>query len=327
MLAEDTRLNITNLMSYYQEQYKNNLLNNAAFTYSAMDLTQLRAFITVANEGNLTRAAARLHLTQPAVSLQIKSLQASLNVQLFTRDARGMTLTEDGAKLLPLAQHVISASSELSRAAVSLHTALSGTLAIGTILDPEFTRLGSFLKKLLENYPHIATRLQQGMSGWVKQQIKAGTLDVGYYLGEPGTEYFSHTLTAFTYKVVAPQGWKKRVQGKNWDALANLPWIWSPPESVHHRLLTEIFTQFKVQPRTVALVDQEASMLDLVKSGVGLSLVRESIALREAHAHGLVIADQVKLESKLSFISLMSRKEELTISTAFTLMQSLWNNG
>ena len=291
-----------------------------------MDLTQLRAFIAVAREGNLTRAAATLYLTQPAVSLQIKSLQTSLQVKLFSRDVRGMSLTQDGIKLVPLAQRIITASNELSRAALSLHTTLSGTLAIGTILDPEFTRLGSFLKKLLENYPHIATRLQQGMSGWVRQQIKTGLLDVGFYLGEPGPEYFSQTLTAFTYKVVAPQGWKKQVQGKDWSQLAHLPWIGSPPESVHNRLLTDIFTQFDVQPRIIALVDQEASMLDLVKSGVGLSLVRESIALREAHAHGLVIADQVKLESELSFISLNSRKDEATIATAFTLIQALWNN-
>lgn len=291
-----------------------------------MDLTQLRAFVTIAREGNLTRAASKLHLTQPAVSLQIKSLQTSLQLQLFKRDAHGMRLTEDGAKLLPLAERVIGASQDLSRAALTLRSDLSGTLAIGTILDPEFTRLGSFLKRLLEDHPQITTRLQQGMSGWVSEQIKEGALDVGYYLGNAGPEFFSHTLTVFTYNVVAPRGWKNRVQGKHWQELASLPWIWSPPESVHHRLLSEKFSQFDAQARTVALVDQEASMLDLVKSGVGLSLVRESIALREAYAHGLVIADKVKLESELCFISLARRKEEPAIMTAFTLMQSLWNN-
>jgi DNA-binding transcriptional LysR family regulator len=55
-----------------------------------MDLTQLRAFISVAHEGNLTRAAEKLHLTQPAVSLQIKALQESLGLQLFNRSASGM---------------------------------------------------------------------------------------------------------------------------------------------------------------------------------------------------------------------------------------------
>ena len=60
-----------------------------------MDLIQLRAFVTVAREGNLTRAAELLHVTQPAVSLQIKSLQSSLNLQLFNRIPSGMALTDE----------------------------------------------------------------------------------------------------------------------------------------------------------------------------------------------------------------------------------------
>lgn len=291
-----------------------------------MDLTQLRAFITVAHEGNLTRAAARLNLTQPAVSLQIKSLQQSLKLQLFSRTPSGMSLTNDGAKLLPFAERVINNSHELLQAVQTLHSTLSGLLAIGTILDPEFTRLGAFLSKLIEAYPHISTRLQQSMSGSVHQQIKSGALDIGYYLGTPGEEYHCQTLTSFSYNLVAPRGWKQRIIGKNWDELAALPWIWAPAESVHNRLLTKVFNQFHVEPNKVALVDQEASMLDLVKSGVGMSLVRESIALHEAHAHGLVIADKVSLHTELSFICLASRVREPAIATALSIMQGLWSN-
>lgn len=291
-----------------------------------MDLTQLRAFVTVAREGNLTRAAQRLHLTQPAVSLQIKSLQGNLKVQLFARTPNGMALTDDGAKLLPLAERVIACSGEFQQAARSLHSTLSGKLSIGTILDPEFTRLGAFLKRLVENYPQISTQLQQGMSGWVQQQIKNGLLDAGYFLGAAGRGYHSLTLTTYSYNVIAPQGWKQRVLGKDWGALAALPWIWAPPESVHNRLLTKAFAAHKANPLKVALVDQEASMLDLVKSGVGLSLARESIALREAHAHGLVIADRVSVTTELCFICLTKRKQETAIANAFALMNLLWNN-
>lgn len=289
-----------------------------------MDLTQLRAFVTVAREGNLTRAAERLHLTQPAVSLQIKSLQASLDLQLFTRTPSGMALTDDGAKLLPFAERVMESVAEFREGVAALHSTVSGTLAIGTILDPEFTRLGAFLKRLVETYPQLSTQLQHGMSGWVAQQVKAGVLDVGYYLGTPPKDFHHQTLTSFTYYVIAPQGWKTRVAGKDWTALAKLPWIWTPPESAHHRLLSKTFAQYKVTPNKVALVDQEPSMLDLVKSGVGLSLARESIALREAHAHGLVIADAVSLSTELSFISLAKRKNEPTIAAVFTLLQQLW---
>jgi DNA-binding transcriptional LysR family regulator len=289
-----------------------------------MDLSQLRAFVTVAHEGNLTRAAERLHLTQPAVSLQIKSLQASLNLQLFARTSTGMALTDDGAKLLPFAERVMESMAEFRQGANALHMTLSGTLSIGTILDPEFIRLGAFLRRLVETYPQVSTQLQHGMSGWVLQQIKSGELDVGFFLGTPGRECHFQTLTSFTYNVVAPQGWKSRVAGKDWPALAKLPWIWTPPESAHNRLLSKTFAQYKVTPNKVALVDQEPSMLDLVKSGVGLSLVRESVALREAHAHGLVIADAVSLSTELSFITLAKRRNEPTIAAVFSLLQGLW---
>jgi DNA-binding transcriptional LysR family regulator len=291
-----------------------------------MDLTQLRAFVTVAREGNLTRAAEKLHLTQPAVSLQIKALQASLDLVLFTRTATGMALTDDGAKLLPYAERVMASVAEFREGVAALHTTLSGTLSIGTILDPEFIRLGPFLKRLVETYPQLSTQLQHGMSGWVWQQVKSGALDVGYFLGTPGKEFHHLTLTSFTYNVVAPQGWKNRVAGKDWTALAKLPWIWTPPESAHNRLLTKTFGQLKLTPNKVALVDQEPSMLDLVKSGVGLSLVRESIALREAHAHGLVIADAVSLSTELSFITLAKRKNEPTIAAVFSLLRELWRS-
>jgi DNA-binding transcriptional LysR family regulator len=170
----------------------------------------------------------------------------------------------------------------------------------------------------------VSTQLQHGMSGWVLQQVKAGALDVGYYIGTPAKEFHAQTLTSFTYNVVAPQGWKSRVAGKDWPALAKLPWIWTPAESTHHRLLTKTFAQYKLTPNKVALVDQEPSMLDLVKSGVGLSLVRESVALREAHAHGLVIADAVSLSTELSFIALAKRRNEPTIAATFTLLSNLW---
>ena len=67
-------------------------------------------------------------------------------------------------------------------------------------------------------------------------------------------------------------------------------------------------------------------MLDLVKSGVGFSLVRESIALREAHAHGLVISDTVNLSTELSFITLEERKDEPVIAAFFAILETIWRN-
>ena len=85
-----------------------------------------------------------------------------------------------------------------------------------------------------------------------------------------------------------------------------------------------MFGPLGVEPNRVALVDQEASMLDLVKSGVGLSLVCDSIAIRESQAHGLVIADRVSLDCVLSFVCLAARRDEAVVASAWDALAEAW---
>jgi DNA-binding transcriptional LysR family regulator len=302
-----------------------------------MDIQAFRVFVAIARTGSQTRAAEQLHLTQPAVGLQIKSLQQETGLELFTRTPRGMRLTSNGAILLSLAEKVLDAQQEFKTAAARMNSEVRGSLAIGTILDPEFTRLGAFLKTLLEFGHQIDIKLSHGMSGDVAARILAGELDVGFYLDWPADDgsHFaerSHDgletrkLTNFTYRVVAPVGWEPQVLGRDWTALAALPWIGTPPASIHHRLLARVFGAVpgSVAPTWVAMVDQEASMLDLLKSGAGLSLVREQIALREAQAHGLVIADRVSLDCELSFVCLKSRLADPVIAAALAAIDAAW---
>ena len=293
-----------------------------------MDLTLLRAFVTVAREGNLTRAATHLHLTQPAVSLQIKHLQEALGVPLFTRTSHGLALTRDGHALLPHAERALAAAGDVQRAAAALRHEVRGRLRIGTILDPAFVRLGGFLRQLVETWPQIETALRHGMSGWVLDQVSSRELDVGYYIGQPAPDpdsFHAITLTRFQYHVLAPAGWKDRVKdARDWRALAALPWIWTPPASAHNRLLTTLFEAAHAKPVKVAEVDQEPSMLDLVKSGVGLTLARDSTALAEAHAHGLTIVEGVTVPTELTFITLAARRDEPTIAAALKVIETQW---
>ncbi|TAJ64086.1 MAG: LysR family transcriptional regulator [Variovorax sp.] len=297
---------------------------------AAMDLQILRAFVLAAREGSVSRAAARLHLTQPAVSLQLKRLAEDTGLQLFTRTPHGLALTADGAALLPQAERVLAAVGDLQQAARNLQSTVRGALRIGTILDPEFTRLGMFLRELVESAPQIETELRHGMSGTVLAQVLRGELDVGFHLDAEGdaaggdAALAARTLTRFTYRVVAPAGWGPQVTGRDWKALAALPWLATPPESAHHRLLERVFGPLGLAPRRVALVDQEASMLDLLKSGVGLSLLRDSIAIRESQAHGLVLADRVQLDCALRFVSLAARRNEPVIASAWDALTRAW---
>ncbi|MBZ9706781.1 LysR family transcriptional regulator [Mesorhizobium sp. ESP7-2] len=301
-----------------------------------LDFRLVKAFVTVAQEGNVTKAAELLNLTQPAVSLQLKRLSQDVGVTLFHRTAGGLELTRDGALLAAKGQQVLAQAAEFRQTARHLSTKLRGKLRIGTIIDPEFTRLGAFLQALAESGPGMETELRQGMSGEVAIRLKRNELDAGFFLGDLddfGTstdaadtqseaQFFIKPLSRMTYRVVAPPGFAGMVAGRDWKELAELPWIGTPSESVHNRLLARQFGGLK--QNIVALVDQETSMLAMVRTGLGLSLCRESIALNERQANGLVIADRVKLETSLCFACLFARRSDPNVSLAFDVIERIW---
>lgn len=292
-----------------------------------MDLKHIRTFAAVAREGNLTRAAEHLHLTQPALSLQLKNFQESLDLTLFSRTAQGLAPNADGRALLPSALRILDALDDFQRAIGALRDTVQGELRIGTILDPEFLRLGATLQYLVEHYPKIRPTLRHGMSGSVGRQVRAGDLDVGFSLGPPASSGAQPGLDAlplasFAYYVVAPKGWSAQVAGRGWAEIAVLPWIWTPPDSVHHRLLSDKFNALGLAPNAVAEVDQEASMLDLVRSGVGLSLARDSIALRESQANGLLLVKGLAIQAELSCITQAGRRGDPLVAAAFDAVQA-----
>jgi len=91
-----------------------------------MELSQLRAFVEIAKVGQLTRAAERLHLSQPALSGQLKALEESLGVSLFERSSSGMALTASGRSLLAEAESVLAGIQQLKQTAQHLQGRLAG---------------------------------------------------------------------------------------------------------------------------------------------------------------------------------------------------------
>ena len=92
-----------------------------------MELYQIRAFVAVAELGHLTRAAERLHVSQPALSGQIKALESILELKLFERAPSGMVLTAAGRQLLPLALEALASADEFRHAATRLSGQVAGT--------------------------------------------------------------------------------------------------------------------------------------------------------------------------------------------------------
>jgi DNA-binding transcriptional LysR family regulator len=301
----------------------------------------LRCFITVAREGTVSRAATLLHLTQPAVSLQLKGLEENTGLQLFNRTPGGFTLTEAGAALLPLAHRTVSASADFRTAADSLRESLRATLRVGTILDPESIRLGPFVRSLATSSKKTEVFLRYGLSDDVLAQIGKGELDVGYYVDATPPERLASgmmlpertiddgkfqlmALTRYDYRVIAPREWSDKVLGKDWADLIDLPWITTPHASAHRRLIDDVFRPMGSLPKRVAFAEQEDAMIEFVEAGTCLSLARDCVLDRITRARNFVIADKVALTCDLSFVCLTSRRREPMISQALAAMQAVW---
>lgn len=298
------------------------------------NINNIIAFVAVAREGSVSRAADVLNLTQPAISHQIKRLSEETGIALFTRTPTGLKISHDGAALLSKAEQVLEAMAEFRRSASQRVGRISGKLTLGTIVDPEFIRLGRLLAHLREAHPGIETELAHGVSGDILKWLKQGRIDAGFYLcgpddltaTGPDSEDALHMIKLgdFLYRVIAPAGWQNKVEAADWPTLATLPWIGTPETSVHHRLLAKEFEKHGSRPNVVACVDQEASMLEMVRSGIGLSLCRESIALHQKQTFGLAVCAAVSVPACLCFVTLERRKDRPVISETFSLLDRIW---
>jgi DNA-binding transcriptional LysR family regulator len=293
-----------------------------------MELYQLRAFAAVADSGQLTRAADRLHLSQPAVSAQIKALEEELGQRLFDRTSSGMELTLVGRELLETAQRVLAAADALKTQASALSNQVVGKLSIGTLSDPHFIRVGKLLGLAVERYPHLDLELHNVFSKSALESVMDGGLDASFYFGElPDSGVAGLRLTEMGYRVVAAADWAERFDNATWTDIAALPWILAPEKSTHHALSRGLFSEHHVQPVRWVEADNEGVIANLVQSGVGVSLVREDVALAMQQSGKLFVWEPTRLPTTLWFIYLAERAQDPLIAVLLRMLRELWQLG
>lgn len=291
-----------------------------------MELYQLRTFAAVAELGRLTRAAYRLHLSQPAASAQIKALEEEFGVALFERKRNGLVLTRAGIALLPEAQRLLGIAADIAAHAKRLCGEVRGHIRFGAIFDPTLLRLGAFMSRLVARHPMLEIEVRQRNSRAVIAGVASGELDAGMALGArelPGLNTMA--LARLRYRIVAPGAWADRIKQVGWKDIAALPWISTPKEGSHYQMATELFARYGFEPATVIEADSESIVTSLVIAGVGLGLMREDLAAA-AHALGeVVILDKGRAHTLLRFLYVAVRENDPAISALVAVLRELWS--
>ncbi|MGJ7556057.1 LysR family transcriptional regulator [Variovorax sp. RB3P1] len=147
-----------------------------------MELRHLRCLVAVAEELHFGRAAQRLHLSQPPVSLAIKELEDELGVALFERTSRRIAITRAGEDALHDARAVLAGLETMRRRAHDGAAGVMGSIAVGFISLPAYSFLPPTLLRFNEAHPRASVALREGITEQIVADVEAGHLDVGMVL-------------------------------------------------------------------------------------------------------------------------------------------------
>jgi DNA-binding transcriptional LysR family regulator len=157
---------------------------------SRMELRTLRSFLSVAREGNVTRAARSLHITQPALSRQLADLERELGCELLVRESRGVTLTDAGMLLRKRAEEIVSLADRTELEMRAPTAEAEGDVWVGCGESRALEVVARAAAQLSTEQPKLHLRLHSGNRDDVTERVDKGLLDFGIVFGdEPEARY------------------------------------------------------------------------------------------------------------------------------------------
>lgn len=144
-----------------------------------MDIKQLKYFLAIVEEGQITSAAKRLNMAQPPLSQQLKNLEEELGVKLVERGARHIKLTDAGKMLRNRAQQILELSDSTINEIKDLKRGLRGTLSIGTVSSSGAMLLNYRISKFRKDYPNIKFEIHEGNTFEMVDLLNKGIIEVG----------------------------------------------------------------------------------------------------------------------------------------------------
>lgn len=245
-----------------------------------LELRHLRYFLAVAEASHFTRAAAKLHVTQPTLSHQIRQLEGQLNLPLFDRVGRRVKLTAAGELLLPHARRVLRELEEAQTALGELHGLKRGEIKVGIVQTVNACVIPEIVARFSATHRGIRVTCAEMSVGEIEAGLEAGRLDLGIGFlpaAHPlieGEKLFTEELVAV---VPARHRWQKRRQLAV-SELAGEPLVLLSPHYCTRQLVDRAFAKARVRPAVQVEMNSIESILSTVRQASLISVL-PSLAL------------------------------------------------
>ena len=284
-----------------------------------MDVDQLETFVAIVEARGVTRAASRLHRSQPAVSRRLSLLEAEVGAPLFERVRGGIRLTDVGRSFLPHAEAVLAAirdGDEAVRDQLGQGGGSASVAIVGTMVDRE---LAGVLQRFSARPGRAPLKLITTTSGMVSNLVRRGEVALGVrYFADDDAEIVSRTIGHEEMVVVAAPVRARQRRRERTRGVASERWIGFPARALKEdfgRLLRAQLAGAGIADAEIMEIDSLSAQKRLVEVGLGVALLPRSAVSEELDLGTLTVLTAPKVSTSIPVVLVHRRRGYLSPAT------------
>lgn len=241
-----------------------------------MDLKKLTVFLTVADLGSFTKAGEQLGYTQSGITQMMKSLELESGIPLFNKSHHGVTLTEEGASLIPAIRTLLSANESLNQEISFLKGAKRGTIKIGAYTSCTLHWLPQIINTFQKEYPGIIFDIDEGDEQDISDWISSRKVDIGFTSYQKNQPYlFIPVYDDPMLAVMTPDHPFSQYDSVPIEWYEGVPFIISEYTCINE--VHQLLKTHHVKPDIKYTMSNDFSILSMVEHNLGLSILPELI--------------------------------------------------
>ena len=251
-------------------------------------MRQLQAFVTIAEQGSFIEASERLHLSQPALSIAIRKLEASAGGALFNRSPRGVQLTPEGRHFLPIARRLIGDWDDALGDLSELFNKERGKVTLAALPTLAAGFLPAVLADYRHRYPNIAINVHDVLASQVDELVGSQRADIGFSVRPGATEAIHfEPLVDDHFVAVCPHGHPLlKNESVTWEELIAYPIIALSRLSSTRQAIEGVLQNLSTEMDVMCEVSQIGTAGRMVAAGLGVAPL-PSLSFKQISAEGL----------------------------------------